>query len=151
MGEAFAFVAEPEPPLGLFTVGGSSGSAEAFSAPAEGAGVAGSLKFNAPLGVFGPGDDAVGGSGVAVVFFFFTLWEAEVDDEVVVTVVVVEDALTLPLAGSWAKPEGAVGTTGVARGAGASAPSSGSCRCRSPMTLTNRMTPRAIACARLWR
>lgn len=127
-----------------FTVGGSSGSSGALSAPGEGVGVAGSARFNAPAEVLlldsGFGEESVNGAGeiellefvviaeaVAVpdgleapggVFFFF-LWVG-VDDVPAVDVTDddVPGGLTVPLAGSWARPDGAGGgVTAIAFGA----------------------------------
>jgi hypothetical protein len=111
----------------------------------------------------GAGSGGLESSGVATVFLllsFLDLWIEIVAVGAAGEVVGATDdetpVLALPLAGSWTRPDGAGGGAGaMGCGAGAGLPRSGlapgNWRCRSPMTLTNRITPRAIACARLWR
>jgi len=91
--------------------------------------------------------------------FFFVFGVVPVTPFVGETIVVADVpgftpcVLVVALAGSFARPLGAIGATGMARGGGELGCRSipGNCILRSPMTLTNLMMPRAIASARLWR
>ena len=87
-----------------------------------------------------------GEAGLVVANFLFFLW--------LLVVELVED-VELPLAESCARPAGAGGVTAWARGGWMlvllTGISLGNAMWRSPMVLTKRRTPRAMACARAWR
>lgn len=132
----------------MFTVGGSSGSAEDLSMPGAGVGVAGSARLSEPLGVdaAGAGDGAVVGGGVAVsagagagavvsgaevlegagvvadagavAVPFFFFLVVLAVVVVPVVVGVTATVVGLILGESWARPDGAGGATGIALGAG---------------------------------